>query len=112
VHIARSYAPVSADKNDIQEVIMRKPELIAAVARKSGIPESKAADMVNSVFATISEVLAEGDEVAISGFGTFRVAARPARDGRNPQTGAPMKIRAGKTPRFTPGASLKRAVDN
>jgi DNA-binding protein HU-beta len=112
VHIARSYAPVSADKHDIQEVIMRKPELIAAVARKSGIPESKAADMVNSVFATISDVLAEGDEVAISGFGTFRVAARPARDGRNPQTGAPMKIRAGKTPRFTPGASLKRAVDN
>jgi nucleoid DNA-binding protein len=112
VHIARSYAPVSADKKDIQEVIMRKPELIAAVARKSGIPESKAADMVNSVFATISDVLAEGDEVAISGFGTFRVAARPARDGRNPQTGAPMKIRAGKTPRFTPGASLKRAVDN
>ena len=56
-------------------------------------------------------LLAQGDEVAISGFGTFRVAARPAREGRNPQTGEPMKIRAGKTPRFTPGASLKRTVD-
>ena len=90
---------------------MRKPELIAAVAKKNGIPESKAAGVVNSVFDTIGDVLADGDEVSISGFGTFRVAFRPARDGRNPQTGAPMKIRAGKTPRFTPGASLKRAVD-
>jgi DNA-binding protein HU-beta len=90
---------------------MRKPELIAAVAKKNAIPESKATAVVNSVFETIGEVLAEGDEVSISGFGTFRVAHRPARDGRNPQTGAPMKIRAGKTPRFTPGASLKRAVD-
>ena len=91
---------------------MRKPELISAVAKKTGMPESKAADAVNTVFATISDVLADGDEVAISGFGTFRVAVRPARDGRNPQTGAPMKIRAGKTPRFTPGASLKRSVDS
>jgi DNA-binding protein HU-beta len=90
---------------------MRKPELIAAVAKKNGIPESKATAVVNSVFDTIGEVLADGDEVAISGFGTFRVALRPARDGRNPQTREPMRIRAGKTPRFTPGASLKRAVD-
>ena len=90
---------------------MRKPELIAAVAKKTGMPESKAAVVVNSVFDSIGEVLADGDEVSISGFGTFKVAFRPARDGRNPQTGAPMKIRAGRTPRFTPGASLKRAVD-
>jgi DNA-binding protein HU-beta len=91
--------------------MMRKPELIAAVAKKTGMPESKASDAVNSIFTTISDVLADGDEVAISGFGTFRVASRPAREGRNPQTGAPMQIKAGKTPRFTPGASLKRAVD-
>ena len=90
---------------------MRKPELIAHVAKTAGISESKSAEVVNTVFATITDVLAEGDEVAISGFGTFRVGNRPARDGRNPQTGAPMKIKAGKTPRFTPGASLKRAVD-
>lgn len=91
---------------------MRKPELIAAVAAKTGLPESKVADAVNAMLGTIQDVLAEGDEVSISGFGTFRVASRPARDGRNPQTGAPMKIKAGKTPRFTPGAALKRAVDS
>jgi DNA-binding protein HU-beta len=92
--------------------MMRKPELITAVAKKTGMPESKASDAVNSIFTTISDVLADGDEVAISGFGTFRVASRPAREGRNPQTGEPMQIKAGKTPRFTPGASLKRAVDS
>jgi nucleoid DNA-binding protein len=90
---------------------MRKPELISAVARQNGISESKATEVVNSVFATISNTLAEGDEVAISGFGTFRVAHRVGRTGRNPQTGQPMKIRAGNSPRFTPGAGLKRAVD-
>lgn len=60
---------------------MRKPELIAAVARETGLPESKAGDVVNSVIATITSTLANGDEVSISGFGTFRVASRPARDG-------------------------------
>jgi nucleoid DNA-binding protein len=91
---------------------MRKPELIAAVARETGLAESKTTDVVNAMIATITATLAKGDEVSISGFGTFRVANRPARDGRNPQTGAPMKIKAGKTPRFTPGANLKRAVDD
>jgi DNA-binding protein HU-beta len=91
---------------------MRKPELISAVAKQHGMPESRATDVVNSVFETITRVLAEGDEVAISGFGTFRVANRFGRTGRNPQTGEPMLIKPGKTPRFTPGASLKRAVDD
>jgi nucleoid DNA-binding protein len=91
---------------------MRKPELIAAVARQTGTPETRTAEIVNAVIETITNTLANGDEVSISGFGTFRVAVRPARDGRNPQTGEPMKIKAGKTPRFTPGAGLKRAVDD
>jgi DNA-binding protein HU-beta len=90
---------------------MRKPELITAVARDTGLPEGKAGDAVNAMIAAITKTLANGDEVSISGFGTFRVATRPAREGRNPQTGEPMKIRAGKSPRFSPGASLKRAVD-
>jgi DNA-binding protein HU-beta len=90
---------------------MRKPDLIAAVARETGLPESKAGDAVNAMISAITKTLASGDEVSISGFGTFRVASRPAREGRNPQTGEPMKIKAGKSPRFSPGASLKRSVD-
>lgn len=89
---------------------MRKQDLIRAVAKETSKPESQIAPIVNSVFDVIQQALADGDEVALSGFGTFRVVERPAREGRNPQTGAPMKIGPGKSPAFRPGAALKRAV--
>jgi len=89
---------------------MRKQDLIRAVARETSKPESQVADIVNSVFLTIQHALVEGDEVAISGFGTFRVVERQAREGRNPQTGRPMMIGPGRSPAFRPGAALKRAV--
>ena len=89
---------------------MRKQDLIRAVARDTSKPETQISDVVNSVFATIQQALADGDEVAISGFGTFRVVERPAREGRNPQTGRPMMIGPGRSPAFRPGAALKRAV--
>jgi DNA-binding protein HU-beta len=89
---------------------MRKQDLIRAVAKEISKPESQVADVVNSVFVTIQQALADGDEVAISGFGTFRVVERPAREGRNPQTGKPMMIGPGRSPAFRPGAALKRAV--
>jgi DNA-binding protein HU-beta len=89
---------------------MRKQDLIRAVARETSKSESQIADVVNSVFVTIQQALADGDEVAISGFGTFRVVERPAREGRNPQTGKPMMIGPGRSPAFRPGAALKRAV--
>jgi DNA-binding protein HU-beta len=89
---------------------MRKQDLIRAVARETSKSDSQIADVVNSVFVTIQQALADGDEVAISGFGTFRVVERPAREGRNPQTGKPMMIGPGRSPAFRPGAALKRAV--
>ena len=89
---------------------MRKQDLIRAVARDTSKPEAQVSEVVNSVFATIQQALADGDEVAISGFGTFRVVERPAREGRNPQTGRPMMIGPGRSPAFRPGAALKRAV--
>lgn len=89
---------------------MRKQDLIRAVARETSKPETQVGDVVNSVFAVIQQTLAEGDEVAISGFGTFRVVERPAREGRNPQTREPMMIGPGRSPAFRPGAALKRAV--
>jgi DNA-binding protein HU-beta len=89
---------------------MRKQDLIRAVARETSKPESQIGPVITSVFDTIQQALADGDEVAISGFGTFRVVERPAREGRNPQTGQPMKIGPGKSPAFRPGAALKRAV--
>jgi len=89
---------------------MRKQDLIRAVARDTSKAESQITPIVSAVFEEIQKALAEGDEVAISGFGTFRVVDRPARDGRNPQTGKPMKIGPGRSPAFRPGAALKRAV--
>jgi DNA-binding protein HU-beta len=90
---------------------MRKQDLVRVVAKESNLPESKAAPVVNALFDAIERALANGDEVAISGFGTFRVVDRPAREGRNPQTGQPMKIGPGRSPAFRPGAGLKRAVE-
>jgi DNA-binding protein HU-beta len=89
---------------------MRKQDLIRAVARETAMPETKVTSVINSVFDSIEHALADGDEVAISGFGTFRVVERTAREGRNPKTKEPMMIGPGKRPAFRPGAALKRAV--
>ncbi len=90
---------------------MRKQELVAQVANTTGMPESKVNDVTTGIFAAIEEALKNGDEVAISGFGTFRVVERPGREGRNPQTGEAIKIAPKKSPAFKAGASLKRAVE-
>ena len=90
---------------------MRKQQLIEAIARSSALPESKVSEVVTAVFDTIQDTLAEGDEVAISGFGTFRTVMRPAREGRNPQSRELMQIGARRSPAFRPGAALKRAVE-
>jgi DNA-binding protein HU-beta len=89
---------------------MRKQDLIRAVAKQSGRPESQVGPIVTAVFDTIEQALADGDEVAISGFGSFRVVERPARTGRNPQTRQEITIGPRRTPAFRAGASLKRAV--
>ncbi len=90
---------------------MRKQELAAAVARTTSHSEATVIEVLNAAFDAIEKSLASGDEVALSGFGSFRVVSRPARDGRNPQTGKPMRIDAKRSPAFRAGASLKRAVD-
>lgn len=89
---------------------MRKQDLIRAIAQETSRTESQVTPVVNALFRAIQDALSGGDEVAISGFGTFRVVDRPAREGRNPHTKQPMKIGPGKSPAFRPGAALKRAV--
>jgi DNA-binding protein HU-beta len=97
---------------------MRKQDLIRAVAKQTSKPESQVGPVVNAVFETIERVLAESsraqpndrEEVAISGFGSFRVVTRPARIGRNPQTREEIQIGERNTAAFRAGASLKRAV--
>jgi DNA-binding protein HU-beta len=90
---------------------MTKNELIAAVADKAQMTKTAAASAVDATFDAITATLKKGGEVKIMGFGNFRVVKRAAREGRDPRTGAPVKIKAAKRPRFSAGKGLKEAVN-
>jgi DNA-binding protein HU-beta len=90
---------------------MTKNELITAVADKAQMTKTAAATAVDATFDAITATLKKGGEVKIMGFGNFRVVKRAAREGRDPRTGAPVKIKAAKRPRFSAGKGLKEAVN-
>ncbi len=85
---------------------MNKSELVEAMAKDSGLSKADTGRALDSFLTTVEKTLKKGDEVAITGFGKFSVAKRGARTGRNPQTGAALKIKASRSPRFAAGASL------
>ncbi len=89
---------------------MRKQELVKAVAGSVNMPEGQVSTVIQATFDAIESSLAAGDEVTITGFGSFRISDRGAREGRNPQTGEAITIAARKSPSFRPGSQLKRAV--
>jgi len=89
---------------------MRKPELAAAIAEKADLTKEKAAEVLNAVTDQIAKALGEGDSVTLICFGTFEVRNRAERQGKNPQTGAPITIAAAKVPAFKPGKGLKEIV--
>ena len=89
---------------------MNKQELITAVSKKTGLSKSKILNIANSILNTIETTLKKGSSVQLVGFGTWNVRRRAARMGRNPQTGAKIKIPARKVPVFSAGQKLKDAV--
>ncbi len=89
---------------------MNKMGLVDAVCEKIGGTKKTAEDAVDTVFETITATLAKGDEVAVSGFGSFLVKRRAARMGVNPRTGEKIQIGATVTPKFRAGKVLKAAV--
>ncbi len=89
---------------------MNKAELIDAIAKDSGLTRADSARSLDSLITTVQKTLKKGDDVAITGFGKFSVAKRGARTGRNPATGAAIKIKASKAPKFTAGQTFKTAV--
>ncbi|HHY11060.1 MAG TPA: HU family DNA-binding protein [Firmicutes bacterium] len=89
---------------------MNKTELVGAVAKKAGLTKKDTEKAINSFIDVVQETLAEGDTVAILGFGTFLARERSAREGRNPRTGEPIQIAAARVPVFRPGRGLKDAV--
>ena len=89
---------------------MNKADLVNEVSKVvSTKKEAQAA--VDCVIKAITDALSKGDAVTLVGFGTFKPVKRDARTGRNPQTGAPIKIKARKVPKFTPGKALKDALN-
>lgn len=90
---------------------MNKTELVAAVADKAGLTKKDAEAAVKAFTDIVAAQLKKGDKVQLVGFGTFEVSKRAAREGRNPQTGAVMKIPASKAPKFKAGKALKDLVN-
>jgi DNA-binding protein HU-beta len=88
-----------------------KNDLIGAVADKTGLTKAQAGEAVDAVFDAISASLKAGDEVRLVGFGTFSVPQRKASVGRNPATGAEIKIPASNQAKFKPGKGLKDALN-
>ena len=98
--------------NLLHPIHMNKAELIESVQKNLGGETSKraAGEAVEAVLAAISKGVAKHGPVQLIGFGTFKVAKRAARTGRNPKTGAAMKIKASKTVRFVPSSALKASL--
>ncbi len=91
---------------------MNKQELVDVVAAAAGVTKADAVKSIDSIFDAIIGALKAGDDVRLVGFGAFSVAARAAKEGRNPRTGAALKIAACKVPKFSAGKGLKDAVNS
>jgi DNA-binding protein HU-beta len=89
---------------------MTKADLIAQVAAEAQVRKVDAEKAINSLIRIVSEALKAQGRLALAGFGTFMVTERKAREGRNPQTGSPIKIPATKVVKFKPGKQLKDSV--
>ena len=89
---------------------MNKAELVAAIAAKAEVSKKDAEKMVGAFTAIVADELKKGEKVALIGFGTFETRKRAAREGKNPQTGAAIKIPATVVPAFKAGKALKDAV--
>ncbi|MBO4519987.1 MAG: HU family DNA-binding protein [Alphaproteobacteria bacterium] len=90
---------------------MNKSELVAKIAKNSSASKAAVEVILNETLKAVTETLKKGDDVRLVGFGTFAVAKRPAKEGRNPRTGAKIKIAACKQPKFKAGKALKDALN-
>ncbi len=89
---------------------MNKEELVKEIAKKAKVSQKAAADVLSATIAAIQKTVSKGQKVTLVGFGTFEARKRKARTGRNPQTGASIKIAAKTVPAFSAGKRFKDAV--
>ena len=92
-------------------VLLNKAELVAAVAEKAELSKKDSEKALKAFVDVVTEELVKGEKIQLVGFGTFEVSERPAREGRNPQTGEKMTIEASKAPKFKAGKALKDAIN-
>ena len=90
---------------------MNKTELIDVIAKNADISKAAAGRALDATVTAVQQTLKKGNMVTLVGFGTFYVGKRAARNGRNPQTGATLKIKAAKVPKFRAGKALKDALN-
>lgn len=90
---------------------MKKSEMIESLANDTGLSKADSTKAFNKVFEIIKGELVKGNNVAVSGFGTFKISNRAARTARNPQTGKPIQVPASKSVSFKASADLKRTVN-
>ena len=90
---------------------MNKSELIEHIAKQADISKAAAARALEALIGGVKSALKRGNSVSLVGFGTFAVTKRAARSGRNPRTGAAIKIKSAKVPKFRPGKGLKDALN-
>jgi DNA-binding protein HU-beta len=107
----RIHASCISDKRIAKGDSVNKFELIEAIAKSADISKAAATRALDGAVAAIQSSLKKGSMVTLVGFGTFYVGKRAARGGRNPRTGAPIKIKAAKVPKFRAGKALKDAVN-
>ena len=91
---------------------MNKTELVAAIAEQTELSKKDAEKALKAFTDIVADELKKGEKVQLVGFGTFEVSERAAREGRNPQSGEPMKIAACKAPKFKAGKALKDMINN
>jgi len=89
---------------------MNKAQLVARIAKDTGLTKADTTRMLDAFLDVVTRTLRKGEKATLVGFGVFGVAKRRARTGRNPRTGAPIRIPARRLPRFIPGKALKAAV--
>jgi DNA-binding protein HU-beta len=89
---------------------MNKADLVDKIARGAKITKAQASKAIDAVAQAVTQALKKGERATLVGFGSFTVSRRKARTGRNPQTGAPIKIAARRVPRFIAGKALRKAV--
>lgn len=104
--------PINPTIPQPEGIIMNKTELVNAIAEQANITKADAGRFLDAFTKTVESTLASSDSITLVGFGTFAIKDRPARKGRNPQTGEEIEIAAAKIPSFKPGKTLKDAVNS